>query len=241
MSESKLASFEYYRTENGVLYCGDCLEIIPMLEPVDLVLTDPWYYPENRKTKNAFESDIFWQEVKRWMQTLLLLTKETGHLFICFSSQKMAKFEFLLAELSAPLSSRIVWHYRNAGGRCADKGRFGKTYEMIYHIGFGSTLNFPEKWGDERFDVWTIAIPQANFTDKKLHEFQKPIKLFERIVKIGSFKENIVLDPFFGSGTTAVACERLGRKWIGIEISEEYCEIAKQRIIKETRQLRLFN
>ena len=44
-----------------------------------------------------------------------------------------------------------------------------KHNEMIYHIGFGDVPNFPEKWGDERFDVWTIAIPQSNFNDQKIH------------------------------------------------------------------------
>jgi len=230
----------YYETELGKLYHGDCLEIMPHLEPVDLVLTDPWYYPKNQKTKNAFEDDVFWSKNKIWMKEATRTLKKTGHAFVCFSSQKMAKFEFMVAELSIPLKSRIVWHYRNAGGRCADKGQFGKTYEMVYHLGYGNQLNFPEKWGDERFDVWILAMPQSNFKDKKVHEFQKPISLFERIVKIGSFENNTVLDFFLGSGTTAIACERLNRRWIGIEIEEKYCEISAKRIEKERSQLKLF-
>ena len=156
------------------------------------------------------------------MKEFIRLIKDDGHIFISFSSQKMAKFEFLLAELGVPLKSRIVWHYRNAGGRCADKGQFGKTYEMVYHLGFGDRLNFPEKWGDERFDVWTIAIPQSNFTDKKIHPFQKPIALLERIVGIGSSEGDLVLDPFSGSGTTALACKNLNRNFIGSELNKEH-------------------
>ena len=49
----------------------------------------------------------------------------------------------------------------------------------------------------------------------------------------------LVLDPFLGSGTTAVACERLNRRWIGIEINEEFCKIAKERIMKESNRLPL--
>ena len=56
----------------------------------------------------------------------------------------------------------------------------------------------------------------------------------------GSKEFELVLDPFLGSGTTAVACERLKRRWIGIEIEEKYCEIAKKRIEAERRQLKLF-
>ena len=104
---------------------------------------------------------------------------------------------------------------------------------MIYHIGFGEELNFPANWNEERFDVWTIAIPQSNFKDKKMIPFQKPIKLFERIVRLGSREGDIVLDPFMGSGTTAVACIRLNRHYIGFEINKEYCQIAEQRLEAE--------
>jgi site-specific DNA-methyltransferase (adenine-specific) len=213
---------------------GDCLEVMKELpdNSVDMVFADPWYYPENQKISNAFQEDVFWNTTENWLKEVLRVCN--GHIFISFSSKKMAKFEFLLAKLSIPVKSRIVWNYRNAGGRCADKGMFGKTYEMIYHIGFAEKLNFPEKWGDERFDVWTFAIPQSNFKDKKVHEFQKPIKLLNRIVELGSFENDTILDPFLGSGTTAVACKMLNRNYIGIEISEKYCKIAEDRLKQET-------
>ena len=210
----------------------DCVEGMKYIEDksINLIYADPWYYPENQKTKNAFEDDIFWETTEEWLRECIRIIKNDGHIFISFSSQKMAKFEFLLAKLRAPLKSRIVWHYRNAGGRCADKGQFGKTYEMIYHLGFGDELNFPKKWGEERFDVWTIAIPQSNFKDKKIHPFQKPLELLKRIVEIGSYENDIVLDPFMGSGTTAVAAINAKRNFIGFELNKEYYELAKNRI-----------
>ena len=218
--------------KTNAITCGDCLEVMQSIpdKTIDLIFADPWYYSDNLKTHNAFEDDSFWNITKNWLMQCGRIIKESGHIFVSFSSQKMAKFEFLLSEIQYPLKSRVVWHYRNAGGRCADKGQFGKTFEMIYHIGFGSVLNFPEIWGDERFDVWTIAIPQSNFKDKKIHPFQKPIKLIERIVSIGSKEGDLVLDPFLGSGTTAIACINTGRNYIGIEKEEKYCRIAEERI-----------
>ena len=63
----------------------------------------------------------------------------------------------------------------------------------------------------------------------------------KNLVLRGTVSEGqIVLDPFIGSGTTAIACEALGRKWIGIEISEKYCEIAAKRIEAEYKQRKLF-
>jgi len=63
-----------------------------------------------------------------------------------------------------------------------------------------------------------------------LHEAQKPVELLEYLIKLVTTKEQIVLDPFIGSGSTAVACKRLGRKYIGFEISKDYCKIARKRL-----------
>ena len=228
----------YYQDKWVTIYHGDCREILPQLDvKVDLVLTDPWYFPENQKTKNAFEDDMFWIITKEWLSQCVEHVKPTGHIFTCFSPQKMAKFEYLLSELALPLRSRVIWHYRNAGGRCADKGQFGKTYEMVYHIGFGNILNFPKKWGEERFDVWTIAIPQSNFKDKKIHPFQKPIELIKRLINIASNEGDLILDPFLGSGTTCYCAKKLNRYSIGIEIEEKYCEIAAKRCCQEVMEL----
>jgi len=71
------------------------------------------------------------------------------------------------------------------------------------------------------------------------HETVKPISLIITLMEISSHFNNLVLDPFLGSGTTAVACERLGRRWIGIEISKDYCDIAVKRIEEERSQLKL--
>ena len=72
------------------------------------------------------------------------------------------------------------------------------------------------------------------------HPTVKPEKLWIELLKDNSNENQTVLDCFMGSGTTALACEKLNRKWIGIEISEKYCEIAKKRIEQYTNQLKLF-
>ena len=76
--------------------------------------------------------------------------------------------------------------------------------------------------------------------EKRIHPTQKPLLLFISILDDFSKEGDIILDPFFGSGTTAVACERLNRHWVGIEIEEKYCEIAVKRIEKERQQLKLW-
>lgn len=72
---------------------------------------------------------------------------------------------------------------------------------------------------------------------KGVHPAEKPVDLIKRFIRLSSQENDIVLDPFLGSGTTAVAAKDLNRKYIGYEISKEYCQIAKKRIAVETRTL----
>jgi len=72
-----------------------------------------------------------------------------------------------------------------------------------------------------------------------LHPHEKPLKALDKIVRSASREGQIVLDPFVGSGTSIIACERLNRKWIGIEIEEKYCSLAKERILVSIKQRRL--
>jgi len=76
---------------------------------------------------------------------------------------------------------------------------------------------------------------------KNHHPTVKPIALMKYLIKLVSREGATILDPFAGSGTTGIACKHLNRKFILIEKEQEYCEISKQRIVNETRQLKLFN
>ena len=76
--------------------------------------------------------------------------------------------------------------------------------------------------------------------DRRLHPTQKPVALMEYLIKTYTNEGETVLDNCLGSGTTAVACENLGRKWIGIEKEEKYCKVAADRIEAEMKQLKLF-
>jgi len=100
-----------------------------------------------------------------------------------------------------------------------------KRYKSnIQHFRSNEYVNFT--------NVWSF-LPQNNKNRNKKeygHPMQKPILLIKRLVEMLSLKDMIIFDPFLGSGTTAVACEELNRNYIGIEISPEYCEIARRRI-----------
>ena len=90
-------------------------------------------------------------------------------------------------------------------------------------------------------DVWRIPMVSGNFEERTEHPAQYPEKLIERIIQAGSNEADIILDPFMGSGTTAVVAKKLNRFYIGYEIEQEYINIANKRLEKinicETNQL----
>ena len=216
------------------VHCADCLEFMKEIpdKSVDLVLTDPFYVPKSNFDWKNFD-DFYWDFNKKWLLEIKRILKKDFHLLISFSQLDMARFDFLLRELGFGIKSRIVWNYRNSCKAVAKNTQFAKTYEFIFHCSSGKKLNFPNKWDDKRFDVKTFAIPQSNFKDKKIHQFQKPLALWKELIEFCSNENELVLDPFLGSGTTAVACKQLKRNFIGIEISPEYCKIANERLRQE--------
>ena len=118
-----------------------------------------------------------------------------------------------------PVRQIIIW--KRAGGINFNKGYFLPTYEVIYLIAKPDFELAPK--ANAIGDVWSI--PQET---KNPHPAAYPIELAQRCIE--STTGQVVLDPMIGSGTTAIAAELAGRDWIGMEISEAYCEIANDRI-----------
>jgi len=216
------------------IYQGDCLEVMKKLpdKSVDLVLTDPFYVPKTQFKWKNFD-DFYWDFNKKWLLEVKRLLKDDFHFIFSFSSEDMARFDFLLQEVGFNIKSRMVWNYRNSAKSTAGNTKWAKTYEFIFHCSSGKKLNFPDKWDDKRFDVQTIAIPQSNFKEGKFHQFQKPLRLWEMLVEFASSEGEVVLDPFIGGGTTAIACKKLNRNFIGIELEEAYIKIANKRLAQE--------
>ena len=108
-----------------------------------------------------------------------------------------------------------------------NNGYFLPTYEVVYLIAKPKFRLIDGANGHT--DVWEIP-----FEKKNDHPAPFPVKFAERC--IGSTDAKIILDPFSGSGTTAVAAKNLGRKYIGIELSKEYCEMAEKRLAEASIQ-----
>ena len=119
-------------------------------------------------------------------------------------------------------------------------GCYAYSCEYILYITKGKckVFNYDQlkkmNQGNQMRDMWSIKTCQDT---KSGHPTQKPLQLLERIILASSNENELVLDPFLGSGTTAVACKRSKRNYIGIEINPKYCEMAQQRIEGQPKPL----
>lgn len=144
------------------------------------------------------------------------------------------------------LKNLIIWNFDWGG---STNKRFSPRYEFVFwfvkdkeNYTFNlddvkiPALNFrPDRYKSQLknpTDVWRISMVSGNFDERTSHPAQFPEELIERIILTGSNVEDVILDPFMGSGTTAVVAKKLKRHFLGYETVKDYCDIAKERLAK---------
>ena len=205
----------YYQDEWVTIYHGDCREILPTLPKVDLVLTDPPYgmefYSGMYVGYNPYGGII---GDDRYPSELVSVFKEVA---------RKAVFMFCrwdnLTDVEKPKS--FIAMIKN-GGYIGDlKNEFGRLWEGILFYpcdDFGFNKRIP--------DVVDCRKVSHN---ERLHPTQKSEYPIDTLILNCSIENDVILDPFLGSGTTAYCAKKLNRRCIGIEIEEKYCEIAANR------------
>ena len=212
------------------LYNGDCLEVMDKLIKegikVDCILTDPPYgmnFKSNyRKDKyKSILNDNNLDFIEIYFSKCYDLLKENTHIYCFCSWHNIDKFKIEF-EKYFKLKNIIVWEKNNTS--MGDlKGSYAPKHEFILYGHKGRRLRNGFRYAD---------IIKANRTNNKLHPTQKPVDLLELFVKQSSDNNEIILDGFMGSGSTGVACMNTNRRFIGIELDNNYFNIAKQ-IIEE--------
>jgi site-specific DNA-methyltransferase (adenine-specific) len=228
------------------IICGDAVKEMRRLpdESVDLVVTSPPYNLKN-STGNGMkdgrggkwssaalingyakhDDNMPHEEYVDWQRACLTemfrLIKPDGAIFY---NHKWRVQNGLLQDRhdivnGFPVRQIIIW--RRKGGINFNAGYFLPTYEVIYLIAKADFTLAPK--ANAVGDVWEFTQETSNE-----HPAPFPVGLIERI--IGSTTAEIVLDPFMGSGTTAVAAKNLGRHFVGIELSADYCKSARKRL-----------
>lgn len=211
----------YYADEHVTLYHGDCREILPAVDPVDLVLTDPPYgisYVSNYTTGRGVRpitNDGARLSVAL-MRTVVPMLR-TQHVLWC---TRWDAWPDVWIELGMwyPLRGLLVWDKADPG--MGDLNHWGPSYELIASAGHGKTVGSR----DQSVIRGHLKPPTAN----RAHPTEKPVSLLSYLIQ--KLDAAVTLDPFAGGGSTLVAARNLGRKAIGVELEERYCEIAARRL-----------
>lgn len=230
---------------NRVYNC-DCIELMREMVragvKVDCVITDPPYlmayktgYRQNTEDRFCREipNDNNEQLIKDYIMLCEKIMKDDTALYCFCNSNKVDVFKQEI-EKYFTIKNIIVWIKNNwtAGDLQA---QFGKQYEFCIYANKGRRVFNGEK---RLTDVWFFDRCSGS---EQLHQNQKPLPLIYRMLKLSTNVGDLVFDGFMGSGTTAVACKRLGRKFIGAELDEYYYGICNERLTTETNQISLFD
>jgi modification methylase len=230
------------------IICGDCISVMKQIpdESLDLVITSPPYNLKNStgngmkdgrggKWKNAalvngysnHNDNMPHDEYVQWQRSCLTemfrLIKNDGAIFYNHKWRVQAGLLQDRQDIVSgfPVRQIIIW--RRKGGINFNPGYFLPTYEVIYLIAKPEFKLAPR--ANAYGDIWEFTQEMNN-----IHPAPFPVALIDRIVS--STLAQLILDPFSGSGTTAVAATLSGRNYIGIEISPEYCKLSEQRLGK---------
>jgi len=209
----------YYSDEWIAIACADCREILPELPKVDLVLTDPPYGVSYKKKGEEYMIGDTVNLIPYFLPLARRVLNQDGAIYLFSSTTKLVD-TLPIFNTYFKLHSIIIWDKR-IGQIPRQLSHYKLRYEPILYGSKG--LHRLNGYAD---DVFQCDIPRGH---KRVHPTQKPIEIVEYLLRNSTNEESLTLDPFLGSGTTAVACINLHRKCIGIEIEEKYCEIAAKR------------
>ena len=229
------------------IYNMDCLEGLKQIpdNSIDLVVTDPPYeiqtsgagiykQPDKQYVKELnLMKDGFSPEI---LDELCRVLKKINIYLFCSQKQIIPLLDYFVKEKGCNWNL-LTWHKTNPVPACNNK--YLTDTEFI--------LFFREKgvkiYGEFK-TKFTYYVTPLNQKDKKLykHPTIKPLEIVENLIINSSREGDVILDPFIGSGTTAVASKKLNRNYIGFEISEEYCKIAEKRVSElEAQETNLLN
>ncbi|MBN2755162.1 MAG: site-specific DNA-methyltransferase [Candidatus Goldbacteria bacterium] len=231
---------------NVNLIKGDAFNKLDELEPnsFDLIFADPPYnlsgkgFVTCKNGKPVTCNKGEWDQIedihefnRKWVEKCVRVLKDSGTIWISGTLHNHPSIGVVLKQLGLWIINDIVWFKPNATpllqtNRLAPSTEIiwlaSKTKKYYFNYALGKQINE----GKQMRNLWTLSAERH----KTKHPTEKPEKLMERIILLGSKEGDNVLDPFMGSGTTGAVAKRLGRNFTGLEIDDEFFKIAKARI-----------
>lgn len=245
---------------------GDCIDLLNSLpeKSVDLIFADPPYnlqlqqelWRPNMTKVDAVDDEwdqfssfeAYDQFSRNWLTACRRVLKDTGTIWVIGAYHNIYRIGSIMQDLEYWFLNDIVWIKTNPMPNFRGV-RFTNAHETLIWASQakGSKYTFNhhamKAFNDDKQmrSDWVIPIcsgsERIKIDDKKAHSTQKPEALLYRVLVSSSKPGDVVLDPFFGSGTTGAVAKRLHRQWIGLEREERYIKVAQERIAKITPEL----
>ncbi len=244
---------------------GNCLEVMEDLEEqsFDMIFADPPYFLSNdgitcKSGKAVSVNKGKWDESmgavenhkfnKQWLAECQKLLTKDGTIWVSGTHHVIYSIGFAMQELGFKILNSITWEKPNPPPNLSCRYFTHSTETIIWaaksekskHC-FNYDLMRQTNGGKQMKAVWNMTAPSQSEKTHGKHPTQKPIALVERCILASTQKDAKILDPFCGSGTTGVASIKHGREFVGIEMSEEYCDLAKRRIEEELTKPQLWS
>lgn len=229
------------------LQCGDALDLFKNIksDSIDLIIADPPYnlgkdYGNNHDLKGF---DDYLDFTNTWLTQAKRVLKPEGTIYVFMGVRFISYlYDTLDRNLEMFFNSWIVWHYTQGMGKTKgfsprhdDILVFNKSKKFIFNL---DNVRVPQKYyrarnnmrGANPGDVWQFSHVHYSNPNRQDHPTQKPEGLIERMILASSNENDVVLDPFSGSGTTLRVCQQLKRKSIGFELNPDFVEMTKNRL-----------
>lgn len=217
----------YYEDDRTTIYCGDLRDVPLPKASVDAVVTDPPFF----MPADHFQSRVKWQ--RSWgdvsvlgtfwattLDSLLPAIKPTGH-FLAFCNGDSYPVFYPEMYRRFDKCKCLVWN----------KGRVGLGRIWRHQHELIIAARWRESFSDIRGQLYADVITSAATPSKdRQHPVEKPVAMLRPLIEPITPEDGVVLDPFMGGGSTLLAARSLGRRAIGIEIEERYCEVAASRL-----------
>jgi len=253
----------YENKERSIkLFGGDCLQLLPQFprNSINMIFADPPYFLSNggitchagrmvSVNKGKWDVSHGIEENHKfnlaWLSECQQVLTKNGVIWVSGTAHVIFSVGFAMQQLGFKILNDIIWFKPNASPNLSCRYFTHSTETVIWaaknqkskHT-FNYELMKQLSNGKQMRNVWEITPPQRKEKAHGKHPTQKPLKLLERILLASTNEGDIVLDPFNGSGSTGVAALRLGRKYLGIEISEEYLDLTIKRLEDEIKNHR---
>jgi len=210
---------------DGCVVHGDCLQVMPAMPDgcVDAVVTDPSYGTRTNQRDTWMIGEF--SNVMPLVLPMLHRVAVRDGAFYCFTSWSHLADWMLRYMQYFKLQNLLVWDKERHSG-CYSPHAWQFTWEGIF---FGTR-------GPRAIRKYLPDVLRSTQQGKRL-AMEKPVDVVEQLIEASTDEGQLILDPFCGSGTTCVAAKKLGRRFIGIEIDEGYCTIARNRVANTPRPL----